>query len=318
MGDVVCIGSCSGTFFALDRRTGQPRWARDVRPGGRPTSFHGDPLVTDSLIVIGSDGGTPESRLNHVWAFAHDGTVRWKTPLEGGIVSDIVRDGDRAFAITRTDSLLCLDLATGRRLWSFAADDRASEERFLYRSPSVVSRRVFVGDMEGRVHALATGSGRVLWTRSLGSEICTGMLAIGGDLLLADVHGRVHRIDQATGAIRASYPVGATFEGPPVNAGDSLALFAGREAILALHPASGAVRWRHDLRLSSARPYLRRGSVIAATEEGDVVAFRARDGMPQWSRAFPGIVRGIGWDDRTLYLGTEQGMLYAHEQSAPP
>lgn len=219
-------------------------------------------------------------------------------------------------AITRTDSLLCLDLATGRRLWSFATDDRATEENNLYRSPAVVSGRVFVGDMEGRVHALANGTGRVLWTRALGSEIGTGILAIGGDLLVADVHGIVHRIDQANGGIGASHRVGVTFEGHPVSLGDSLVLFASREAIVALHPASGIVRWRRDLRVSSARPYVRGGSVIAATVQGDVVSFRLRDGMPQWSRAFPGTVRGIGWDDRTLYLGTEKGMLYAHERKA--
>src|SRR5206468_2960755 len=130
-GDLVYIGSCSGTFFALDRRDGRLRWSQDVRPDARPTSFHGDALVADSLILIGTDAGTAENRHDHVWAFVLDGgAIRWKCPLEDGIVSDVVSAGSRVFAITRADSLLCLDMATGRRLWSFA-DSMASQSQFI-------------------------------------------------------------------------------------------------------------------------------------------------------------------------------------------
>jgi hypothetical protein len=55
--------------------------------------------------------------------------------------------------------------------------------------------------------------------------------------------------------------------------------------------------------------------VLAATTSGDLVAFRARDGVPLWSHAFTGIIRGVGQDDRTLYAGTQQGMIHAYQRS---
>jgi outer membrane protein assembly factor BamB len=55
--------------------------------------------------------------------------------------------------------------------------------------------------------------------------------------------------------------------------------------------------------------------VLAATVKGDLLAFRARDGMPLWSHPFAGKIRGIGQDNRTLYLGTQEGMLYAYARS---
>lgn len=320
MGDLVVIGSCSGTLFALDRRDGSTRWARDVRPAGRPTSFHGDPLVADSLLVIGTDGRTPESDLNHVWAFALDGTVRWKTEVRAGIVSDVVQARDRIFVTTRSDSLLCLDLVTGGRLWAFAADEHASEEGFLYRSPAVAGDRVFVGDMEGRVHALSVESGRVLWTRSLGSTISTGILAIGDELVVGDDSGAVHRLERATGSPRRSIRVGSVFQGQPLALGDSLVVLLGRDALACVDLRGSRVRWKRHMSFSSSRPYLRQGSVIAATAEGDLVAFRARDGLPLWTRAFEGLVRGIGQDDRALYVGTEEGWVSAYPRVArtPP
>jgi outer membrane protein assembly factor BamB len=245
------------------------------------------------------------------------GAVRWKTPLDDGIVSDVVRAGDRVLAITRADSLLCLDLATGRRLWSFAFDTNASESQFIYRSPAVVGDRVFIGDSEGRVHSLSVDSGHLLWTRALGSAISTGILATGDALALADEKGTVHRIDQVTGAIRAEIPVGGTFNGPPIAVGDSLVVFAGDRAITCLDLASDRVRWTRNLSFSSSRPYVWRGSVLAATVQGELVAFRAGDGMPQWSRVFTGMIRGIGQDDGTLYLGTQEGMIYAYARRWP-
>ena len=42
------------------------------------------------------------------------------------------------------------------------------------------------------------------------------------------------------------------------------------------------------------------------------------DGMPLWSRQFTGMIRGIGQDRQTLYLGTQEGMVYAYPRSAAP
>lgn len=313
MGDLVYIGSCSGTLFALDRHDGRTRWSHDVKPNGRETSFHGDALATESLIVIGTDGGDEQNHGSHIWAFALDsGAVRWACAVEDGIVSDIVRAGDRLLAITRADSLLCLDLASGRRLWSFTGSAHGSEFQFVYRSPAVARGRAFFGDAEGKVHALDLDSGRSLWTRPLGAAISTGILAIGDDLVLAVEHGSVYRLDQASGAVRAAIPLGGSFNGPPITVGDSLVVFAGERSIVCLDPVADRVRWTRTLaRLSSSRPYLWRGTVLAATVKGELIAFRANDGMPLWSRVSAGMIRGIGHDDRTLYLGTQEGMIYA-------
>jgi len=55
-GDLVYVGSCSGTYFALNRSTGARRWTYDTRQDGDAAQFHGNPLITDDLVVTGSDG----------------------------------------------------------------------------------------------------------------------------------------------------------------------------------------------------------------------------------------------------------------------
>jgi len=45
------IGSCAN-FYAINKTTGQLQWSYDIRRDGNQQSFHGDPLVTNDLILI--------------------------------------------------------------------------------------------------------------------------------------------------------------------------------------------------------------------------------------------------------------------------
>ena len=65
MGEVVLIGSCAGTFYALDKKTGEVRWSYDIKKDGDQTSFHGNPLITEDLIIIGTDGRSGSSTLRY-------------------------------------------------------------------------------------------------------------------------------------------------------------------------------------------------------------------------------------------------------------
>ena len=68
VGDLVYGASCSGVLFALDKSSGEVRWRYDTAQDGRSASFHGDPVVTDELLVISSD----VSSSGFVYAFELD------------------------------------------------------------------------------------------------------------------------------------------------------------------------------------------------------------------------------------------------------
>jgi len=318
VGDLIYIGSCSGNVFAIDRHDGRARWTFDVKDDGRPASFHGDPLVINGMLVIGTDRGIQENPTSHIWALdLATGALRWKCVVGNGVVSDIVRAGNRVVAVTRAESLLCLDLASGRRVWTFNGT-YPTTDLYLFRSPAVVGGRVFFGGMDETVRAFDLESGRLLWERPLGKTINSGIVALGDDLMLTVGGDTLCRLDQATGAVRGQFPVGGPYIGPPVTVGDSLVFLGGDRSIACVDCAVTRVRWLQTLpdRNSSSRPYPWRGLVLAGTVKGELQAFRTRDGMLQWSHTFNGVIRGIGHDERDLYVGTQAGMLYAYRR--PP
>ena len=79
MGDLLFIGSCAGNFYALNKTTGELKWSYDIRQDGRQVSFHGNPLVINDLILIGTDKSCDPEGIGHVYAFEREsGKVRWK------------------------------------------------------------------------------------------------------------------------------------------------------------------------------------------------------------------------------------------------
>ncbi|MGH7452108.1 MAG: PQQ-binding-like beta-propeller repeat protein [bacterium] len=69
--------------------------------------------------------------------------------------------------------------------------------------------------------------------------------------------------------------------------------------------AEAAMEW------SSTRPYVWHENVLVGNDLGEVHAFRASDGVIQWSHALGGVIRGIGTTDRVIYVGTLKGLVYA-------
>lgn len=68
-GDSVFVGSCSGVFYALNKTTGQLQWSYDITKDGKQISFHGNPLITGDLILIGTDRSCEPDGVGHVYAF---------------------------------------------------------------------------------------------------------------------------------------------------------------------------------------------------------------------------------------------------------
>ena len=317
-GDLLFVGSCNGFYRALDKRTGEVVWAYDTRVDGVEAEFHGDPLVTEELVIVGSDLRQP-SATGHLYAFERTtGQARWKYPVPYGVVADVLRLGSRIYAVTFEDKLVCLDLETGRELWTFSS--AFSNKDFVFNStPAAAHEEVFFGGLDGVIYALEAISGKLTWKRDLGARISTSVLLLGDNLYLGATNQHLYRLEKKTGAILADLAL----EGQPLGrlaaAGDSLFAFLSNNALACLDPSLKGLRWSQKPQAppswSSTRPYLWKETVVAGNEQGEVFAFRVTDGQLQWSEKFEGLIRGIGTSPEALYVGTLKGMVYAW---APP
>jgi outer membrane protein assembly factor BamB len=339
VGDLVLVGSCSGTFYALDRQTGQLRWSYDAKQDGGPVSFHGDALIAGSLLLIGADS----AKHGGIYAFdLSSGKVRWKYSAQTtagdsrGVTTDIVRDGNSIYATAQGDQLLCFDLATGTVRWKFPS--KFDGTKFAWsNSPAAAGDIIYFGGQDGVLYALYADSGKVLWQTDLRAEsqaasvapgsqilwqqnlpvtVSTSPVLFGGDVYAATSAGYFYRVRASDGKPLASLNV----HGSPwryvaltphhlvlmTNDLVSLGLDSLRVQWLNKPPTVGTkCQW------TMARPYVWRDEVLAG-DNGHLYAYRLTDGTLAWSHDFLGqTIRGIGVTEDTLYVGTLHGMVYA-------
>jgi hypothetical protein len=323
---LVFIGSCAGTFYGLDKQTGQVRWSYDIHKDGDQTSFHGNPLITEDRVIIGTDG----DGIGHVYAFdKRTGKLIWKYPITRGfrnrygVSTDIVRAGSNVYGVTLVDELLCLDLESGRLNWSFQKPYVGPDKDTWYwpSSPTVAGSRVYFGAINGSMYAIDGRSGKLLWRRDLSARVSASPIVIDDSVYVGTADHHLYRLKQSNGDVVAKLEVETIPVGPLVTAGHSLLTIlnpgggpGGSQVLACIDPSLSKVLWsqRPSKDWSMRQPLVWNNTVLAGNEAGELFAYRLADGRPQWSHPFKGTIRSIGNSGEVLYIGTLGGTVYAY------
>ena len=316
-GDSVFVGSCAGVFYALNKNTGELQWTYDIRKDGRQISFHGNPLITGDLILIGTDQACEPDSIGHVYAFdRHTGTVKWKYK-SSSVPTDIVQLGSNIYFGSFQDRWSAAKLKNGEIVWTFSTGVPNPGCLFA-RSPVADENRVYISGIDGVIYSLDAASGRLAWKRKLPGAPSTSLALKDKSLFVGTSDNRIYRLNSQTGENEADVAVEAQPVGRPTLTGDSVFFFLeNREErsgyIVALTPDLAKVRWKQKSApdWASERPHVARGLVIAGNCRGELAAFRVSDGEPKWRIALKGCIRSVGDSGDTLFAGVQEGTVYA-------
>jgi outer membrane protein assembly factor BamB len=153
--DTVYIGSFDGVFYALDGRTGRPRWT--YRTGDHiysSAALLADAQGRTTAIFFGSTDGflytlDPAGRL--LWRYDAGDPIR-SSPAVGAAPSG--QTGDIVYFGAGNGRLYALDAATGQRRWSFdttPADPELADRNDLNGSPALGRTGVYIGGEHGEM-----------------------------------------------------------------------------------------------------------------------------------------------------------------------
>lgn len=323
VGDLLFIGSCAGTFYAINKTTGQLQWSYDIRKDGKQVSFHGDPLVTGDLILIGTDHNCVPDGIGHVYAFERNsGKVRWKY-RSISVPTGIVQLGSNVYFGSFQDNWSSVNLQTGGLNWSFSTG-ATNDDCAAIKSPVVAENRLFFAGLDGVVYSLNAASGQVMWKRRLAAVRSTSLILLRKTLYVGTTDQRIYRLNAETGTIVGELSTEATPIGRLAFAADSLFMFLENRServgyIISVDSKLAGVRWKQKSSpdWASQRPHLWKGLVIAGNCRGEVAAFRASDGEPQWKLNVKGCVTSIGSSGDALFVGVQEGTIYAFNAAKP-
>jgi outer membrane protein assembly factor BamB len=313
----VFIGSCAGTFYSLNKSTGEVQWSYDIRKDGKQTSFHGSPLITDDLILIGADLSCAPDGVGHVYAFERNtGKIRWKYQTTS-VPTDILRLGPNIYFGSFQDHWSALSLSTGELVWSFSTG-AANQDCTMVKSPVADAAHLYLTGLDGLVYSLDTATGRVIWKRKLSASPSTALALKDDALFVGTSDNHLYRLSSKSGLTVADLAVEATPVGRLTLTDDSLLMFLANPSersgyILSVDSKLKNEHWKQKSTpdWASERPSVWKGLVLAGNCRGELAAFRASDGAPQWKLNLKGCIRSVGNSDDMLFVGVQEGTVYA-------
>lgn len=299
--------SDAGVIAALDARTGEPLWQREIEGG----KLYTNPMPLGGRVYVGNAEGA---------LFALDqatGETVWAKALGGAIRGGVASDGERLFVGTQARLVAALDAADGKTVWSQKLEDPAAKE--IYPTPTVVGSTVVFGYARDTAYddpalvAFDTVTGELAWqgTNPRGLSGGWGNLRsspalVDGVLVWGEPYSnRLVAADASSGEVLRSTPSGVCmFEHwpSPAAAGDRIYLPRHDGGLYAADASTGALVW--SLYLGDSRfppapfpPALRESAWDRCVWEPPV-------GEPIY--ASPAIA-----EDGTVFIVTGEGWLHA-------
>jgi outer membrane protein assembly factor BamB len=129
--------------------------------------------------------GTMDGQLTCFDLAADKEAWKFSPPENGSGIASPACDAGVVVVTDRGSSVYGLELATGKRKWTFTARDDVTA------SPAISSGRIYVGSVDGRFYVLDLATGKTLWKFETGKEI-RAPAAIGrGVVVFSDTSGAV-------------------------------------------------------------------------------------------------------------------------------
>lgn len=208
-GKVVYTISRQGDLHCFNAATGKTVWsknvAKEVRAKVPGWGFAGSPLVDGKLLIV--NVGTAGVALDKA-----TGQVVWKTGRgKAGFASPVLFNmgGRRCVLIFGAEALFCVDIKTGRQLWSLPWE---TEYDVNAADPIVVGNRIFISSGYGKGCALLKvegGKRSIVWRNKRMKNHFSTCVLYQGHLYGADGNagGAVVRcIEFETGKLKWSSP----------------------------------------------------------------------------------------------------------------
>ncbi len=225
---LVVVRSSDNRVSAFDADTGERRWSFQRQGPALVLRQTSSIAIGSAQVYVGMPGG-------RMLALASDsGAQRWETAIavprgsnEIERIADLVGTpklvGNDVCASAFQGRVGCLDVGTGRTLWSRELSSAAGID--------ADTRALVVCDEKGHIHAFSR-SGSSLWRQEklAGRDLSAPML-VSGRVLVSDSQGNVHLLGLEDGALLARFELGRPLSGAPVRI-DQVALLQTRGGAL--------------------------------------------------------------------------------------
>ncbi len=188
-GGKIYLGNTAGTFFCIERATGDVRWKFDLPDNRSYKGIRSSPAADSGTVVFGADDG-------RVYAFnTETGTAKWTFDTGHPVVASPLIVGGTVFVGNRGGTVFALSLSSGRSVWQAPAGAP------VYANAVPAGHVIIVGTLAGKVSGYREGDGTLLWHTDLGGPINAGGAVAGTTVYIGTMKKQIYGLDASSGEI---------------------------------------------------------------------------------------------------------------------
>jgi len=314
LGDgVVYAASNKGRISAWPVSKGKRLWRTDL-----DLSLSGGVGFGAGLVAVGTAKG------ELIALDAETGDERWRVTLSSEILSAPAANGDLLVAQTQDGKVYGLSVANGEELWRYSVEVPVLTLRGTA-APLVTSRMVITGFANGKLVALNTATGTLLWEAKLatgdGKSELDRMVDVNSPILGNEVvyatsyQGRAGAFSRGTG--RELWAQKSSSYHPPAFGSGRLFVADTEGQVLRLRSSGGRAEWTNTdlLRRGLTPPLVMGDYVMVADSEGFLHALSQADGsiVGRVKVDGDGVAVAMVTDGSTLFVQDQDDDLTAYQ-----
>jgi outer membrane protein assembly factor BamB len=251
----VYLAQQKGRFYALNPKTGRVKWRKKTRRCSASSPTLGRRFVYQAWMAFVPCPQDQSGATGYLSAMnPRTGKEKWRykgAPIE----SSPLLVGHTLYFGSWDKRVHAIDARTGRRRWSFKADDqlntspaywrggvyiasdggtlyalgahsgrlrwRASSNakfgsrEFFYATPTVAYGRVYIGNTDGTMYAYGARTGKLRWARPLGTYVYAAAAAWHRTIYTGTYDGKFYALSAATGDVRWKHHAAGAVHGAP-------------------------------------------------------------------------------------------------------
>jgi outer membrane protein assembly factor BamB len=221
----IFFGTTAGTFFCIERATGDMRWKFELPENRTYKGIRSSPAADSGVIVFGADDG-------NVYALdSETGARRWTFVTGTPVAAAPMIDSGTVYVGNRAGAVVALMLSSGRALWQMNAG------AVIYANAVPAGGLVILCTLAGQALGLRKSDGAIVWRTDLGGPVNAGGAVAGSTFYVGTMKEMICGLDTETGTLLWKCDAGGRIKTSPAVAGgrlfiatDEHDLFAFRES----------------------------------------------------------------------------------------
>lgn len=302
-GEKIVFGSERFGIVALNKKTGQQLWRRDL-----DGAIFGAPAVSETNVFVGTETGS-------FYALGLSGGQQlWHVALSGPVLGAPLLAFQRLYVGTADEAVHCLDPASGKLIWTHRRPGFGGTSVRGGGNPAAVNGKVWMGFSDGSLLALNPETGAVESEKSFRdnlkfSDVDARVVGWREGMLVSTYDGHLRYLRKDGSSIWEFHSGGA--RAPILGDGDVVYFPSSDGAVYALSGNSGKELWSFPLRRGvptgvALMTYKQHKLLLVAASEEKVFVLDAANGRLLAQASFG---RGSG-SYAPIAADAERGVFY--------